>query len=257
MRLLRTIAVTFARYSRIPMPRFNWEDEDMKYSLAVFPWVGAVIGLVYVLMFRGGRAAGMPDIAVCFLMTATPLVITGGFHLDGFMDVSDARSSYGSREKKLEILKDPHIGAFAVIRLCILGLIYIACLVTMLGSEDADALVTVTAAGFFMARGFSALSVLTFKSAKKEGMLYYEASSAGAGRKANIVMTVIWLVLASAFMIYTSPVAGVLETAAAIVCFFIYKQMSYREFGGITGDTAGWFVCVCETAMVVVTLFYR
>ena len=45
------------------------------------------------------------------------LLITGGIHIDGYMDTMDAVHSYGDREKKLEILKDSHIGAFAVIML--------------------------------------------------------------------------------------------------------------------------------------------
>ncbi len=53
-----------------------------------------------------------------------PVWITGGIHLDGYADTCDALSSYGDREKKLEILKDPHCGAFAVIRLCSYFLAY-------------------------------------------------------------------------------------------------------------------------------------
>ena len=110
MKLLRTIAVTFALYSRIPMPHFEWRDEDMKYSMSVFPWVGAVIGLAYWAVFYFGVVLGLPMVAVCMLMTAVPLILTGGFHVGGFMDVSDALSSFKTREQKLEILKDPHIG---------------------------------------------------------------------------------------------------------------------------------------------------
>ena len=55
---------------------------------------------------------------ICFqrrLPDGGALLVTGGIHLDGFMDTTDARSSYGDREKKLAILKDSHVGAFAVI----------------------------------------------------------------------------------------------------------------------------------------------
>lgn len=50
------------------------------------------------------------SIAVCI-----PLLVTGGIHMDGYMDTVDALSSHQSVEKKLEILKDPNAGAFAVI----------------------------------------------------------------------------------------------------------------------------------------------
>ena len=50
-----------------------------------------------------------------FVGLAIILLVTGGIHMDGYMDTMDALHSYGNREKKLEILKDSHIGAFAVI----------------------------------------------------------------------------------------------------------------------------------------------
>ena len=46
---------------------------------------------------------------------AIPLMITGGFHVDGFMDTMDAFHSYQEKEQKLNILKDSHIGAFAAV----------------------------------------------------------------------------------------------------------------------------------------------
>ena len=52
-------------------------------------------------------------------MALIPVIVSGGIHLDGFADTVDALSSYGDREKKLEILKDPNTGAFAVIGLCV------------------------------------------------------------------------------------------------------------------------------------------
>ena len=249
MKLLRTIAVTFALYSRIPMPHFEWRDEDMKYSMSVFPWVGAVIGLAYWAVFYFGMVLGLPMVAVCMLMTAVPLILTGGFHVDGFMDVSDSLSSFKTREQKLEILKDPHIGAFAVIRLCIAGLIYLASLAVVLESENAGRLVICLAAGFFLARALSALGVLTFRSARNEGMLFYEATTAGGDRTSNLVITGLQIAAVAAIMTYVGFPAGTLMVLAAIAAFAWYKYKSYKEFGGITGDTAGWFVTVCEVAM--------
>ena len=49
------------------------------------------------------------------MAAALPLLVTGGIHADGFCDTVDALSSHAEREKMLEILKDSHCGAFAVI----------------------------------------------------------------------------------------------------------------------------------------------
>ena len=249
MTILKAIAVAFAQYSRIPVPRFEWKEEDMRYSLSAFPLVGAVIGLVFFGVYRCAQYFALPDTAAALLLTAVPLIITGGFHVDGFMDVSDALSSYKSKEEKLAILKDPHIGAFAVIRLAICGLIYTASLIMVLASDGAPGLIPGIAAGFVLSRCLSAQSVLNFKSAKKEGMLYYEATSAAGGRKVNITIVSIIAVIAVWFMAFFAWTAGSLLMAAALLSFIWYKYISYKEFGGITGDTAGYFVVICETAI--------
>ncbi|MBR2389334.1 MAG: adenosylcobinamide-GDP ribazoletransferase [Mogibacterium sp.] len=249
MKLLKAIAVAFAQYSRIPVPRFEWKEEDMRYSIAAFPLVGAVIGLVFFGVYRCTAHFALPDAAAALLLTAVPLIITGGFHVDGFMDVSDALSSFKSREEKLAILKDPHIGAFAVIRLAVCGLIYVASLITVLASDESSSLILGVASGFVLSRCLSALSVLSFRSAKKEGMLYYEATSAAGGRNANlIIVSVIGAASVWAMVYFTWP-AEYLMLIAGALSFAWYKHVSYKQFGGITGDTAGYFVVICETAI--------
>ena len=73
----------------------------MKYAMCFFPMVGIVIGVCeYVLgNWILGRDYGVLFFSVC--MTLLPILLTGGIHLDGFMDTSDALASYGDREKKL------------------------------------------------------------------------------------------------------------------------------------------------------------
>lgn len=77
---MQSLIIAFAMYSRIPMPRADWNDKNMRYAFCWFPVIGLVIGLVtgavfYILtewqvgsVFRG----------VC--LTAVPLWITGGIH---------------------------------------------------------------------------------------------------------------------------------------------------------------------------------
>ena len=111
---LQTIAVAFAMFSALPVPQFAWNQKNMRYAMCAFPLIGAVIGGLWCLC--GALPLPMPAKAAGFCLI--PVWVTGGIHLDGYADTCDALSSYGDREKKLEILKDPHCGAFAVIRLC-------------------------------------------------------------------------------------------------------------------------------------------
>lgn len=91
--------------------------ERKKYEIrnVLFPLVGTVIGgLMLLVRFLCGRF-GFSTSVYAVVMTALPVLVSGGIHTDGFIDTVDALSSYGDKEKKLEILKDPHTGAFAII----------------------------------------------------------------------------------------------------------------------------------------------
>lgn len=244
MRIVKAMIIAFSMYSKIPMPQFEWKDEDMKYMLCFFPWIGAVIGGC---IYLWGMICEKYEISLlCYTLigTAIPLLITGGFHADGFMDTMDAFCSYQLREKKLEILKDSHIGAFAVIGLIVYGLLYMAAF-----SEIQDKnLLQIVCAGFFLSRCLSGISVVSFPSAKKEGLLYSFASKAGK----NTVEIVLCLqgVLCVLFMLWRSLTGGMTVAAAALGVFVYYGYRSKKELGGITGDTAGYFVLLCECGML-------
>ena len=113
MRIIKSFFIAFSMYSKIPMPQFEWKDEDIRYALCFFPWVGTVIGVLWYLWKWICARFGVGTLCYTVVGTAIPILITGGFHVDGFLDTCDALHSYQPRERKLEILKDSHIGAFA------------------------------------------------------------------------------------------------------------------------------------------------
>lgn len=61
------------------------------------------------------RSEALWKSAFTAVLILIPVLITGGIHLDGLLDTADALSSYKTKEEKLEILKDSHAGAFAII----------------------------------------------------------------------------------------------------------------------------------------------
>ena len=120
MRLLYSLAIAISMYSRIPVPTVDWNEKNMKYAMCFFPVVGVITGLLqagagYLIL----EYTSFGKLFFAAVMTLIPVLVTGGIHLDGYADTIDALSSYGDREKKLQILKDPHTGAFAVIGLCV------------------------------------------------------------------------------------------------------------------------------------------
>ena len=104
--------VAFAMYSKIPMPPADWEKENMKYALCFFPWVGLAVGAVSAVLFWLLQQIGAGSMLRAAVLTAVPVLVTGGIHLDGYLDTMDALSSWREKQRRLEILKDPHAGAF-------------------------------------------------------------------------------------------------------------------------------------------------
>ena len=100
----------------------------------------------------------------------------------------DAVHSYGDRSRKLEILKDPHLGAFAVISFGVYMMLYLGVfheyLSLVLREEMGDRyfLYAVPCLVFVMERAFSGLSVVTFPQAKKKGLAAGFGGAAGKGR---------------------------------------------------------------------------
>lgn len=109
------LLVAFGLYSALPLPQIEWKRSTMRYALGFLPLIGVLVGACeYGWLLLAGKLAlsGLLYAAGAVLI---PVVITGGIHLDGFADTCDALCSYGDREKRLEILKDPHVGAFAIL----------------------------------------------------------------------------------------------------------------------------------------------
>lgn len=250
MQIIKSLIIAFSMYSQIPMPQFKWKDEDMKYTLCFFPWVGAVIGICVYLWKKICDCLDIGTFCYVAIGTAIPIIITGGFHVDGFMDTMDAFHSYQPREKKLEILKDSHIGAFAVIMLGLYGLVYMGAF-----SEIHDEnIFKITCAGFVFARVLSGIGVVSFTSAKTKGLLFMFASNAHK----NIVRTFLILqgLLCVGFMLWHSLLAGVVVVVVAVCSFIYYYFRCKRELGGITGDTAGYFVLICELSMIIAAAIF-
>ena len=159
---LCSLAVAFSMYSKIPMPRVEWTKERMEYAMCFFPLIGLVVGAAYWLFGTACGALGLGEtVFYAGAGTLIPLAVTGGIHMDGYLDTCDALCSYGSREKRLEILKDPHTGAFAVIR-CGMYLLGFAAVFSLLPPERLG-----MAAGIFtLSRALSGFAVVSFPKAK-------------------------------------------------------------------------------------------
>ena len=205
----------------------------------------AVIGLViwgwFALCERIGIGSFLRGAAAALI----PLLISGGIHMDGFMDTTDALASWQPKEKRLEILKDSHTGAFAVMG-CAGMLLLSAALCAETDPAKAPLLICV----FVLSRALSAWTLVTLKGARPQGML--GDFSRAAQKRAVTVSGSIYTVLCLAVWAILGGWIAAICAAAAVLCVLAYRRMAYRQFGGVTGDLAGWFLQVTELALTAV-----
>lgn len=256
MKYLRSIAIAFSLYSRIPMPSFGWDDENYRHAISFLPLVGAVISVLSYGVMVFGMSLEIPVFVLTLLLMLVPLLITGGFHVDGFLDVQDAIHSYQPREKKLEIMKDPHIGAFAVISCGILMLLWTAALYMIVfgvretGSRTAF---MVYLAVFPLVRSVCGITSIVFRNAKTDGMLATETGKSGA---VDLAVLSAFGIAAAGFMLAVQPVAGAILVLAMGLFILWYRHICDKHFGGVTGDTAGFFVVAGEASLLVVLALF-
>lgn len=245
--LWNNFKVAFAMFSKIPMPRADWTKENMKYFLCFFPWVGAVIaGLTAGLFYLSGTFYFQRSF-LAVLMILISVLVTGGIHIDGLLDTSDALSSWQERERRLEILKDSHAGAFAVIAACTWFVCMYGSISQFVFEEES---VLVFACGYMVSRSFSGLGVLILPKAKEGGTV--AEFSRKSENKISAAVLALYLLILAVVMIAIHPLKGAAAFITAAAVFAYYRHMALKYFGGTTGDLSGWFLCVCEAAMALV-----
>ncbi len=205
------------------------EGRKPGYAFAYFPLVGLGIGLALALV------AGLPFFSrdlVAFLTLLTWVVLTGGLHLDGFGDSCDGLIATVSVERRLEIMKDPRTGTWAVVGLALL----------LLGKWLA--LREIPASWLLLppvlGRAVMTLAAYHFPYARSGGLGGYFRDGLGRAQ--------VRVALAFTLMIVIAIGAGVdrrlgLAPLVALPVLLLARWAAGRLGGGLTGDVYG---ALCE-----------
>jgi adenosylcobinamide-GDP ribazoletransferase len=241
MWVLKSLVIAFSMFSRLPLPQIDWNEKSLRWMMAFFPLVGAVVGGAILLWSWAAEELGLGPFLRGAGFALVPLMITGGIHLDGYCDTVDALASHAGPEKRRAILDDPHTGAFASIGVAayLLGFAALGSeLKGDLGSAGVFALV------FVLSRCLSGLAVVSFPCAP--GSSLARAFADGAARKATGVILSAAALLTVGIMVRLGGAVGIAAAAAVFGVFGVYRIWLIGQFGGLSGDLAGWFVQVCE-----------
>lgn len=244
MTVLQTIAVAFAMFSALPVPQFEWNEKNMRYAMCAFPLIGLVCGGLWCLC----GVLPLPELARAAAFCLVPVAVTGGIHLDGYADTSDALSSYGDREKKLEILKDSHCGAFAVIRLCCYFVAYFGLCGSVRFTPRVGLCWTLA---LVLERALSGFAVAAFSLAKDTGLAHTFATAADKQTVRRFLCG-----LSALLILALTALGGGGLAAVALLALWRYDFVAKKQFGGITGDLAGYFLQLNEIIILLASVLY-
>jgi len=202
-------------------------DETAKY-MYLFPVVGIIIGIL-VGGFGFGLSFLLDPILVSFLVVTSIVILTGIHHADGLADFADGLMVKGTKEKKLNAMKDLSTGSAGVVSLVLylIGLVVTISLTT----------------GFDL---FKAILISEILAKFSMVLMASLGNSASVGSNSSFIQTMKdKRKLMLAFLIMIIPVAllgettGLVMLAVTFVVTLVILGISTRSFVCITGDVLG------------------
>ncbi len=235
--------------TRIPIPSkwFDGDDGALSQTCRAFPLAGAISAVPSLAVLAFGTVLDLPVLLTAAFAVAALVIACGGLHEDGLADVADGFYGGGTRERRLEIMKDSRIGAYGAMALVFALLLRTIALAALLQSGIFSA-----AAGLVAAVVSGKMALVwhwtELPSARSGGT----ADSAGAPTEdasifALISGAAIALVLALLFRgVATTIIAAAFATLASIG----FRSLSLTKISGHTGDTLGASAIVAEIAFL-------
>ena len=230
----RGLRVAIGHLTVVPVSWQPQDDDAASSSLAWFPVVGLAIGAL-VAMILAMPLPGMLRAALALILWTS---VTGALHEDGWMDSADAALAVVARERRLEILKDPHVGAHAVTALGLVLILRFAALVTTSWSAPIAAAVC--------GRWTMVITLTRFRPARSSALGAAFARGARALSASIIALGIVGsLAMLDGFHVAASAVVAV-AAGLALAAWLASR------FGGLTGDGHGAAGYAAETAALVV-----
>lgn len=234
---LTAFAMCQSMFCAIPCPWHGWDEKCRDKMLLCLPFLGLEIGLLWFGLGMLCRFFHLPVLMTGLVLSAFPYVATGDIHLDGFMDVTDAVRSYRSLERRREILKDSHVGSFAVIGVVLLMLAQFACMTTA-ADKDLRVLIFIP----MLSRCGSMLSVLILPPMSTSQYVNRE-------KKIGLPAALLALTLIAGTLVCGKSALALLGGAAG---YLLALRKAYKSLEGMNGDIAGYALTCSELAAVAV-----
>jgi len=231
---MQNFLTALALLTTLPVP--VRDNPALGKSLAYFPLVGAILGIILTTAFYFSHAIFPGPVPAALTLTLWA-ILTGALHLEAVADAGDGLLSTVSREKRLEIMRDPRIGAFGAVALVLVLLLKYSALVSLRNY-------------FFLALApilgrWAMTLAAAFPLARTDGMA--ARFRQGFGRREIFIST-----LFAAIAVGALGWRGLMAWVAALLVAFVIALFAMKRLGGLTGDGYG---AMGELVEVTVLLF--
>jgi len=205
---------------------------------AFLPWVGALMGTATAaVIYSLTEWTASSEILLSFVIIGLFALFTGGLHLDGFIDMGDAYFSYRDREKRLEILDDPRVGAFGVLSVLFLVLGKFVILHELL-VQHKFALWMLIFIPLLTRVGMS-FYFMSLKCSKEKGLAYFFKSHIKQYVLISFMLITLIVAYTIVFLIAGFTFVPIVLLVVLAIALVVFRQFTMRNFGGVSGDLLG------------------
>ena len=237
---LHAFAMCQSMFCSIPAPQI-WDEKAKDKMLLFLPVMGLEIGAIWAVLAWLCRLLNLPALVTGLILCAYPYIVTGFIHLDGYMDVTDAVKSWRDLERRREILKDSHVGSFAVIGIVLLLLAQFAMFASAPNDANYLTLIFVPA----VSRCCSALAVKGLKP-----MSTSQYAEQAKPKSHIIVLTIMLCIFLAAGFLLCSKYGFAL--IGCLLGYGLALRRGYKSLGGMNGDISGYALTIGELCAVAV-----
>ena len=248
---LTALMMAWGTYLAIPCPYKVWDDALRPWQIVCLPPVGLVVGGIWALCAGIFAKLGFTGFLAAAILAAVPFLVTGFFHLDGFLDCCDAILSRRDLATRQKILKDSRVGAFAVVSAVLLFLLSFAALADCSFSLIWRALLLIPVVTRCMA-GVAVESFAPMKTSQYAGTF----KAGKTKRQRNILLGMYLAVMLAVFVFLFSWPSCTLAVTWAGLTTILSCRLARKNLGGMSGDIAGFSITLGElSGLLILAIF--
>ena len=244
---MTSLILAIRTLTRLPIP--GEHKGALAQSLPYFPFVGAILAALLLGTGYGWSLSPFFDWyrGQALVYVVLLALLTGGLHLDGLADWADSFGADGDKERALQIMKDPGLGAFGAVALVLYLLLQLE-LITKLLEMGLGLWLWVL---LVLSRGMMVELMCFYPNARGSGL--GQAYMESANKTHRLLAQLFALVLVYPF--FGAPALSAWGVAFLWTHFF--GVLSTKRLGGITGDLIGANGLLIELILLILALMQR